>query len=142
MQWISEGMRHRMIAEAAYFRAERRGFKNGDPATDWIEAERELSPKLSAADEMEATHQERLIIANEWLKGIRKKLSQASKQAQEEWESDVEKLAKLRDRFIKQVHAIQGKTGPAADKARDNAEATWKKVESILDRFSKRKLRH
>ena len=34
---------HRMICEAAYFRAERRGFVGGDPLQDWIEAEREVT---------------------------------------------------------------------------------------------------
>ena len=32
----------RMVAEAAYFRAERRGFVGGSPEQDWFEAEIEL----------------------------------------------------------------------------------------------------
>jgi hypothetical protein len=34
--------RHHMVAEAAYFRAERRGFQGGCPIQDWLEAEREI----------------------------------------------------------------------------------------------------
>jgi hypothetical protein len=34
--------RHRMIAEAAYFRAARRAFQGGCPLQDWLEAEREI----------------------------------------------------------------------------------------------------
>jgi hypothetical protein len=34
--------RHCMIAEAAYFRAERRAFQGGCPLQDWLEAEREI----------------------------------------------------------------------------------------------------
>ena len=34
--------RYRMIAEAAYYRAERRRFQNGNPIQDWLEAEREI----------------------------------------------------------------------------------------------------
>ncbi len=37
--------RYRMIAEAAYYRAERSGFM-GDPVRDWIEAEREINAML------------------------------------------------------------------------------------------------
>lgn len=37
--------RHRMIAEAAYFRAERRGFQGGCPIEDWLVAEREISQR-------------------------------------------------------------------------------------------------
>ena len=39
---ISEEQRYRMIAEAAYYRAESRQFKS-DPIRDWIEAERDIA---------------------------------------------------------------------------------------------------
>jgi hypothetical protein len=42
---ISDEERYRMIAEAAYFRAESRQFK-GDPVRDWIEAERDIATLL------------------------------------------------------------------------------------------------
>jgi hypothetical protein len=35
--------RYRMIAEAAYYIAERRGFTPGDPAKDWHDAEAEIA---------------------------------------------------------------------------------------------------
>lgn len=38
--------RNRMVAEAAYFRAERRGFAGGDPVADWVEAEAEVEASL------------------------------------------------------------------------------------------------
>jgi len=38
--------RYRMIAEAAYFRAEKRGFVGGDIAEDWIQAEAEIDRSL------------------------------------------------------------------------------------------------
>ena len=40
----SEGFeeRTRMIAEAAYYRAESRGFTGGDPLQDWLDAEAEI----------------------------------------------------------------------------------------------------
>ena len=34
--------RRRMIAEAAYYLAEKRGFVDGDPSADWIVAERQV----------------------------------------------------------------------------------------------------
>ena len=34
--------RGQMIAEAAYFKAERRGFVGGDPLQDWLEAEADI----------------------------------------------------------------------------------------------------
>ena len=38
----------RMIAEAAYYRAERRGFTPGQEEQDWCEAEREVRDSLRA----------------------------------------------------------------------------------------------
>lgn len=39
---ITPEKRHQMIAEAAYFRAERRGFQGGCPLEDWVAAEDEI----------------------------------------------------------------------------------------------------
>jgi len=44
---ISQEERHQMIAEAAYYRAEQRGFFGGDPLRDWLEAEAEVISRLS-----------------------------------------------------------------------------------------------
>lgn len=43
---VSPEERRRMIAEAAYYRALRRGFSGGDPVTDWLAAEREINERL------------------------------------------------------------------------------------------------
>jgi hypothetical protein len=39
--------RHALIAEAAYRRAEKRGFRGGDPVADWLESEKEVDALLS-----------------------------------------------------------------------------------------------
>ena len=44
---VSPEERYRMIAEAAYFKAQKRGFVGGDPAQDWLEAEAEIDRKLA-----------------------------------------------------------------------------------------------
>ena len=43
---LTPEQRYCMIAEAAYYRAERRGFVGGDTANDWIEAEAEIKQLL------------------------------------------------------------------------------------------------
>jgi hypothetical protein len=43
---VDAAERQRLIAEAAYLMAERRGFEAGDPAQDWINAEEEVNRKL------------------------------------------------------------------------------------------------
>lgn len=41
--------RRAMVAEAAYFRAEKRGFADGGELSDWLEAEREIGHILDSA---------------------------------------------------------------------------------------------
>lgn len=41
--------RYRMIAEAAYYIAERRGFAPGNPEQDWYEAEAQVDRALGAS---------------------------------------------------------------------------------------------
>jgi hypothetical protein len=48
-----------MIAEAAYFHAERRGFEGGDPDQDWYRAEQEIDQLLdrfAPAERMQHPH--------------------------------------------------------------------------------------
>lgn len=42
---------HEMVATAAYYRAEARGFNEGSPEDDWYEAEAELRAQLARAEE-------------------------------------------------------------------------------------------
>ncbi|CAG0941477.1 hypothetical protein GPROT2_01327 [Gammaproteobacteria bacterium] len=46
--------RHRLIAEAAYFRAEQRGFVPGCELEDWLAAELEICALLDADDDARA----------------------------------------------------------------------------------------
>ncbi|MGH8721290.1 MAG: DUF2934 domain-containing protein [Burkholderiales bacterium] len=43
---VSHEERWRMVAEAAYYIAQRRGFVGGDPTADWAQAEAEVEAKL------------------------------------------------------------------------------------------------
>jgi Protein of unknown function (DUF2934) len=44
----TNGLRYQMIAEAAYFRAESRGFVGGNTIKDWLEAEAEINNILQS----------------------------------------------------------------------------------------------
>jgi hypothetical protein len=46
-QTMTADQRHSMIQAAAYLRAEKRGFQNGNPTQDWVDAEREIDAMLS-----------------------------------------------------------------------------------------------
>ena len=43
---VSAELRQQMIAEAAYYLAEKRSFQGGDPVNDWLEAERIIDQAL------------------------------------------------------------------------------------------------
>lgn len=46
---VSPEERHRLIAEAAYFIAERRGFTAGSEVDDWLRAEAEIESRLGGS---------------------------------------------------------------------------------------------
>lgn len=47
---LTADARRQMIEQAAYFRAQSRGFAGGCPEQDWYEAEAEIDSMLSGAD--------------------------------------------------------------------------------------------
>ena len=51
---VTPEQRHRMIAVAAYYRAERQGFASGDPTRDWWEAAAEVDAMLANWDAEQA----------------------------------------------------------------------------------------
>lgn len=44
---LSPELRETMIREAAYYRAEKRGFQGGDPLADWLSSEEEVNTALA-----------------------------------------------------------------------------------------------
>lgn len=46
---VSPAERLQMVAQAAYFRAERRGFAPGGECDDWVQAEREIDELLRSS---------------------------------------------------------------------------------------------
>jgi hypothetical protein len=52
--------RHRMIETAAYYRAKKRGFSDGDPVKDWLEAEGEIEASFKQPDAANSSKQERI----------------------------------------------------------------------------------
>ena len=54
VETITEEQRRSMIAERAYFKAERRGFAGGDALQDWCEAEAEIDALILRGPEGES----------------------------------------------------------------------------------------
>jgi Protein of unknown function (DUF2934) len=62
---------HEMVANAAYYRAEARGFENGDPDEDWYEAEAELRERLASAADNSTDPNESVSAASDDIEHIR-----------------------------------------------------------------------
>ena len=139
MMKASEELRRQMVAEAAYFRAERRGFSSGDELTDWLAAEREVDARLGAGSHRAPSLDERLATANERLKALRQRMRQMGDKTRREWESDIAKLANQRDRLRKRIRQARDESGHAAEKARANAEENWAEISALLERLARRR---
>jgi chromosome segregation ATPase len=142
MTQISEESRRKMIAEAAYFRAEHRGFRDGDPVADWLAAENEIDAGIEPTAPPIGTLEARLATANERLAVFRKWLAESADDAHTEWKDDIARLARQRDRLRKRIAEIRERGEDAADKAKHHAEAAWDEIAAIIERLSHRGPRH
>jgi phosphoenolpyruvate-protein kinase (PTS system EI component) len=129
-----------MIAEAAYFRAERRGFNGGDPVKDWIEAEAEVDARLR---QIEIEHlvtrlEEGLATASKKLTSLKKKVSGLKAEARAEWQQDVEKLASLRDSLQMRITELRQQGEQAGHKAKQQAEKVWEEITETIHRVGER----
>lgn len=140
---VSAGQRRQMIAEAAYFRAERRGFDAGDPVEDWMAAEAEVDARLEAmsGDDLLTRLEDGLTAANKKLTSLRRKVTSLSADARTEWQKDIDRLGKLRDKLRKQLNTLRDQGEEAGHKARQQAEKGWREINDLLNRVGKHKAR-
>jgi len=137
---VDKTEREQRIAEAAYLRAERRGFVGGDPVADWIDAEQEVDAELRRREHRRwlAELESRLETAGKKLSALKKKASSLTAEARKEIEQDVQKLGRLRDAFEKRLEEIRAQGTAAGHRARGHAEALWGEISAIIDRVAKR----
>lgn len=69
--------KHRMTETAAYYRAEKRGFSDGDPVKDWLEAEGEIEALFKHPEEADSSKQE--LVAYQRLRAEFKKILAGAK---------------------------------------------------------------
>jgi predicted nucleic acid-binding Zn-ribbon protein len=129
-----------MIAEAAYFRAEKRNFE-GDPVMDWIEAETEIESGSGNPEDRRMLDriEEQVATASQKLKALRKKVSGMKTEARKEWKQDAEKLAELRDSLEKRLEEIRERGEHASRKAQKQAEKIWDEISEIVQRTASRR---
>lgn len=135
---VSAGQRQQMIAEAAYFRAERRGFNGGDAVRDWCEAEAEVDARLREMDDERLVEriQEILLTVSQKLPTLRRKVARLSKEARGEWQRDTEKLAALRDALRPKVAELREQGEQASHKLRAQAESIRAEIADLVQRLA------
>jgi hypothetical protein len=140
---ISTEQRRQMIAEAAYFRAERRGFNggDGDAFRDWVDAEGEIDERLRR---IELEHfierlEEALLAANKRLTTLKRKVAGLKADARAEWQQDIERLMKLRDALRPRLEEIRTQGERAGRQLREQAEKAWDELSEITRRRARQR---
>jgi hypothetical protein len=137
-QKMSSGQREQMIAEAAYFRAERRGFRGGDALHDWCEAEAEVDARLRRAEDEEllVRIEEGLATAGRRLGALKRKMAGLSVDARAEWQRDLDRVAVLRDRLKPKVAELREQGEQAGQRLREQAEKLRAEMADLIRRLA------
>ena len=116
--------REQMIAEAAYFRAERRGFQGGDPFADWLSAEAQID-QLLQADEGHETRmadrggfEERLKTELLQFEATLHSFKQAARKARGVARGEKEKL-------LATLSELEGRARQKLSEIHESGEAAW-----------------
>lgn len=136
-QKVTSSQRQQMIAEAAYFRAERRAFNGGDAVRDWCEAEAEIDARLRRLQDGQLVEriEETLASAAKRLAAARRKIARLSNEARSEWEKDLDKLAALRDTLKPKLAELKAQGERAGRKVREQAENVRDELVELVERL-------
>ncbi|HUW36865.1 MAG TPA: DUF2934 domain-containing protein [Rhodocyclaceae bacterium] len=140
--------RDQMIAVAAYFRAERRGFLGGDPNADWLEAEAEIdrvlrsvpdiepggSPKQFFQEKLEAQIKE--LDGN--IEGLKLKTRALKAKTRAEYEKQIEALADKRDELHERLLELRRRSEGAWEDLKDGAERVLAEMREAVDHIASR----
>jgi prefoldin subunit 5 len=132
-----------MIAEAAYFRAEHRGFQGGDPLDDWLQAEAEID-RMTAGGEKPAGEK----LADQLAAQLRKydsefarltaKAREVSTAVRNELERELERLKPLRTSAEQALGEMHQRAGHATDDLLALGDKVRTELADTLERLAKR----
>jgi hypothetical protein len=136
-QKFTSGRRWQMIAEAAYFKAERRGFNGGDAVRDWCEAEAEVDAQLRRLEHGQLVEriEEMLESATKSLAAVKRKVARLSSEARGGWQRDLDRLAALRDTLQPKVAELREQGERAGHKLREQAEKIRGEISDLVQRL-------
>lgn len=129
--------RRQMIAEAAYFKAERRGFNGGDAVRDWCEAEAEIDARLRRGTDGQLIERIETVLdaAARRLSSVRRKVARLSQEAREEWLRDIDRLAALRETLALRLDELKAQGERAGRRLREQADTIREEVAELAKRL-------
>ena len=138
--------RQSMIREAAYFRAERRGFVGGNPVNDWLEAEAEIDRMLDqetrsgAADGPGPIEQfeAQLAALDQEMRRLMGKAREAGSEIRTEIEGELEKLRPLRANAEEKLGELRERSAEAWDEMKKGVHGARHELNSVLSSIARR----
>lgn len=141
---VTPAERDRMIAEAAYFKAEQRGFAAGDTVRDWCEAEAEVDARLRRLeieqwlDKLE----DGMAAAAKRISALKRKMTGLSSDARAEWQKDLDRLRTLREDLHPTLAELRKQGENAGVRLRERAETLRAEIAEIIAKVSARRAGH
>ena len=146
---VTPEQRYKMIADAAYFRAEKRGFVGGNVANDWLEAEAEIDlilqqqsdSKQAGASTKKAFQQRLEKQLKEWdakFETLQAKAKKAKAEIRADLEKQIATLADKRASANKKIIELRHRTEDTWEDLRTGTEKKWKEMHEALDRLVSR----
>ena len=140
--------RDKMIAEAAYFRAQQRGFRGGDPAVDWLEAEREVDEKLGTSAPAEEKPssvaalvqqlEARIRSLDEDIAPLKERAREVGADVRQEIEKELERLKPLRAAAEQRLVELRGRSEIALEEVKKSADRAWEEISTAVKGITNR----
>lgn len=137
-----------MVAVAAYYRAERRGFREGGDLEDWLEAESEVERMLHSHHSDEPNKTAKLAFQQEleaelktWdakLEKLKAKAKAAKAEIRAEFELQLEALAGKRAFAQEKLQELRQRGEWAWEDLKDSANEVWSDLREALERSRSR----
>lgn len=145
---VSPEQRYHMIAEAAYFHAERRGF-SGDPAQDWLDAEAEIdrilqaggdvtAPGLTQKQAFQARLERQLKELDARLEELKLKSALAKLELRSEYEKQLANLMGKRATAQTKLNELRNRAEDAWEDLKGGTEKAWEDMRETLERMAAR----
>ena len=147
---VTPEQRYQMIAEAAYFHAERRGFVGGDPGLDWAEAEAEIDrllqspwrpgmePQVSAKEAFQNRLEAQLKEWDTLLDELKAKASDAGSELRLDYEKQLDVLGAKRAALQTKALELRKRTEDVWEDLKSGTEKAWDDMRDALNRIASR----